>query len=215
MNSMALTMPNRSPTSPVMDWLLVACLIGLVVAARLFPHAPNFTPVVAAGLFAGMVLRSRTLALLVPVAAMVISDLIMGFEDWRIRLIIYAALVLPVILGIWGQRFRPILALVLRGVELRGVGVQRHVHARLRRPRAMLRAGAAVPAEHRDGRCSLDRRAVRKLVARANLVSGHAAFAVTGKLPLAPQSDEHAARLSLDPRQERQFCDANILIRVG
>ena len=103
---------NRSPTSPVMDWLLVACLIGLVVAARLVPHAPNFTPVVAAGLFAGMVLRSRTLALIVPVAAMLISDLIMGFEDWRIRVVIYAALVLPVVLGIWGQRFRPILALL-------------------------------------------------------------------------------------------------------
>jgi len=109
---MALTMPNRAPTTPMMDWLLVACLVGLIVAARLVPHAPNFTPVVAAGLFAGMVLRSRTLALLVPVTAMVFSDLIMGFEDWRIRVVIYAALVLPVILGIWGQRFRPVLALL-------------------------------------------------------------------------------------------------------
>ena len=109
---MAPTALNRSPTTPAMDWLLVACLIGLIVAARLVPHAPNFTPVVAAGLFAGMVLRSRTVALLVPVAAMLISDLIMGFEDWRIRVVIYAALALPVILGIWGQRFRPILALL-------------------------------------------------------------------------------------------------------
>jgi hypothetical protein len=36
----------------------------------------------------------------------------MGFEDWRMRVVIYAALVLPVILGIWGQRFRPVLALL-------------------------------------------------------------------------------------------------------
>jgi hypothetical protein len=108
---MASTMP-RSPTTQTMDWLLVACLIGLIVAARLVPHAPNFTPVVAAGLFAGMIFRSRTLALAMPVAAILLSDLILGPEDWRIRAVIYAALVLPAALGIWGQRFRPIVALL-------------------------------------------------------------------------------------------------------
>jgi hypothetical protein len=95
-----------------MDWLLAACLICLIVAARLIPHAPNFTPVVAAGLFAGMVFRSRALAVALPVVAMLLSDLILGFEDWRMRAVIYAALILPVALGIWGQRFRPIVALL-------------------------------------------------------------------------------------------------------
>lgn len=94
------------------DLLLVACLVALVVVARLIPHAPNFTPIVGAALFAGMVFRSRSLALIVPIAAMLLSDLILGFEDWRIRAVVYAALVLPVILGIWGQRFRPIAALL-------------------------------------------------------------------------------------------------------
>ena len=107
---MAPTMSHR-PHSPATELLLVACLVGLVVAARLIPHAPNFTPVVAAALFAGTVFRSRTLAFVVPIAAMLLSDLLIGFEDWRIRAVVYAALVLPVILGMWGQRFRPIMAL--------------------------------------------------------------------------------------------------------
>ena len=95
-----------------MELLLAACLIGLVVAARLVPHAPNFTPIVAAALFAGMVFRSRALALSLPIAAMLLSDLLIGFEDWRMRAVIYAALVLPVILGLWGRQFRPIVALL-------------------------------------------------------------------------------------------------------
>lgn len=104
-----MTLSNRSL---MMDVLLTAGLVGLVVAARVIPHAWNFTPVVAAGLFAGMIFRSRALALSVPVAAMLASDVILGFEDWRIRLVIYAALILPVVLGIWGQRFRAVLAVL-------------------------------------------------------------------------------------------------------
>jgi hypothetical protein len=108
----AMTTSHRAPSALPMEWLLVVCLVGLVVAARTIPHAPNFTPIVAAALFAGTVFRSRLLALTVPIAAMLLSDLVIGFEDWRIRAIIYAALLLPVILGLWGRRFRPIVALL-------------------------------------------------------------------------------------------------------
>lgn len=103
---------RRAPSAWPNDLLLVACLVGLVVAARLIPHAPNFTPIVAAALFAGTVFRSRALALTVPIAAMLLSDLLLGFEDWRIRVIVYAALILPVILGMWGRRFRAVVALL-------------------------------------------------------------------------------------------------------
>jgi hypothetical protein len=99
-----MTLPHRA--TPAMEWLLVACLVGLVVAARLIPHAPNVTPIVAAALFAGTVFRSRALALTVPVAAMLLSDLLIGFGDWRMRLVVYAALILPAALGLWGRRFR-------------------------------------------------------------------------------------------------------------
>jgi hypothetical protein len=64
------------------DLLLLAFLIAFVALARILPHAPNFTPVVAAALFAGATLHSRTLALLVPIAAMLLSDIVIGFDEW-------------------------------------------------------------------------------------------------------------------------------------
>jgi hypothetical protein len=78
-------------------------LVALDVVARSAPHAPNFTSVAASALFAGAVLRSRTLALAVPLAAMVISDLLIGWHDWRLVGVVYAALALPAVLGMWGR----------------------------------------------------------------------------------------------------------------
>jgi hypothetical protein len=54
------------------DAFLVFFLIGFVIAARLLLHVPNVSPVAASALFAGMMLRSRLLALVVPLAAMLI-----------------------------------------------------------------------------------------------------------------------------------------------
>ena len=48
---------------------LAACLLALDVVARLFPHAPNFTPMAASALFAGVIFRSRLVALTTPIAA--------------------------------------------------------------------------------------------------------------------------------------------------
>jgi hypothetical protein len=88
------------------DALVVLFLIGLDVTARLLPHTPNFMPLTASALFAGMIVSRRSLALLVPVAAMLLSDLALGFDDWRISLSIYAALLLPVVIGMFGRHYR-------------------------------------------------------------------------------------------------------------
>jgi Family of unknown function (DUF6580) len=85
------------------DLALAMSLVGLDVIARLAPHPPNFTPVAASALFAGAVLRSRTLALAEPLAAMLASDLILGGYDWRVMGVVYAALALPALLGRWGR----------------------------------------------------------------------------------------------------------------
>src|SRR5262245_2860886 len=88
-------------------------LVALDVVARLAPHAPNFTPVAASALFAGAVLRSRTLALAVPLAAMVISDLVLGWHDWRVMGVVYASLALPALLGLCVRSQAAILLLPL------------------------------------------------------------------------------------------------------
>src|SRR6266478_4401435 len=92
----------RMDLSPAEFWLAMG-LVGLDIVARLAPHAPNFTPVAASALFAGTVLRGRALALSVPLAAMLISDLVLGCPDWRITAVVYAALALPALLGRWGR----------------------------------------------------------------------------------------------------------------
>jgi hypothetical protein len=58
-------------------------LIGLILAcalSRLLPHPWNFSPIESVALFAGAVFASRTAAVLVPMAAMLLSDLVLGFH---------------------------------------------------------------------------------------------------------------------------------------
>jgi hypothetical protein len=77
------------------DWPVIASLIGLDVAARILPHAPDFTPVAATALFAACVLRFRLLSILVPIAAMLIGDAVLGFYDLKVLIVVYGALALP------------------------------------------------------------------------------------------------------------------------
>lgn len=89
---------------------LAMSLVGLDIVARVAPHAPNVTPIAASAVFAGMVLRSRALALAVPIAALLLSDLVAGSYDWRIMGVVYAALALPALAARWG-RARPMVVL--------------------------------------------------------------------------------------------------------
>jgi len=78
---------------------LVALLTAIVLAAtlRLAPHPPNFTPIGAMALFSGAYLGRRSLAFVAPLAAMVLSDAVLGFYSgvW----ITYLAVALIVLLG--------------------------------------------------------------------------------------------------------------------
>lgn len=64
----------------IVNILIAISLTALVVSLRLLPHPANFAPVAAAAIFGGAVLPRR-LALSVPLAAMVISDLIIGLHN--------------------------------------------------------------------------------------------------------------------------------------
>jgi uncharacterized protein DUF6580 len=88
------------------DLLLVAFLIGFDVLARIMVHVPNFSPLLASALFAGTMLRVRPLALIVPIAAMLLSNLVLGLDDWRIAAVVYLSLALPAVVGIFARRYR-------------------------------------------------------------------------------------------------------------
>nr|AEQ20370.1 hypothetical protein [uncultured bacterium CSL1] len=82
-------------------------LAGLVFAAalsRLLPHPYNFSPVGAIALFSGARFNNLRTAILVPLAAMLVSDLFIGFYSgvW----LVYAAFTLIVLLGHFVLRHR-------------------------------------------------------------------------------------------------------------
>jgi hypothetical protein len=99
-------MGSRTSAPLRADVLLILFLIGFDVAARLLLHVPNVSPVAATALFAGMMLRRRSLALIVPLAAMLIGDALVGFYDWRVMAVVYAAMMLPAVAGIMARRYR-------------------------------------------------------------------------------------------------------------
>ncbi len=55
-------------------------ILGFIVAGalcRLVPHPFNFTPIAAMGLFAGTYINNKKLALLIPISAMLLSDIML------------------------------------------------------------------------------------------------------------------------------------------
>ncbi|WCL50084.1 DUF6580 family putative transport protein [Leptospira sp. GIMC2001] len=72
-------------------------LILVAAATRLLPHPANFTPLIAISLFGGAYLANRFLAALIPVGAMFISDLVIGFHDLMIP--IYLLMIVTSIVG--------------------------------------------------------------------------------------------------------------------
>ena len=84
---------------------LLALLAAIVAAAvlRLVPHPPNFTPIGALALFGGAYLGKRWLAFAAPLAALLLSDVILGFHTGMPY--VYASVALIVLIG-WAVQAR-------------------------------------------------------------------------------------------------------------
>ena len=67
-------------------------LILILLFARLIPHPPNFTPIIAAAIVSGYFFKNINLSLLTLLIAMLISDLFIGFYENMI--FVYASLLL-------------------------------------------------------------------------------------------------------------------------
>jgi hypothetical protein len=82
-------------------------LTGIVIAAamaRLMPHPPNVTPIAAMALFGGAFLPNRRLAYALPLAAMLLSDIVLGITLYGKAMlasqpIVYACLLGTVAMG--------------------------------------------------------------------------------------------------------------------
>src|SRR5436190_15173390 len=79
---------------------ILMCLVAAGAMSRIyFRELPNFAPIAAMALFAGYFFRTARVAVLVPLLAMSLSDLVIGGYQWQMMVIVYGSLTLPVALG--------------------------------------------------------------------------------------------------------------------
>jgi hypothetical protein len=73
MEKLGLVMDNKARL------LALVTAIFAAAALRLVPHPPNFSPIAAMALFSGAYLPKRALAFVAPFAALLLSDVVLGF----------------------------------------------------------------------------------------------------------------------------------------
>ncbi|MBU1131078.1 hypothetical protein KJ840_03020 [Patescibacteria group bacterium] len=92
-------------------FLLLIILASSAIVVRLIPHPANFTPVAAIALFAGYYLPKKW-AIILPLAVMLISDLFIGFYEWKLMLAVYGCLALAGIIGIIIRNRRNVVTVI-------------------------------------------------------------------------------------------------------
>ncbi len=88
--------------------MMLAALIFIAALSRVIPHPPNFSPIEAVALFGGAYFAKRHWALLVPLLALLASDLVLGalngglYRDYLFSagyLMVYVCIALSTVLG--------------------------------------------------------------------------------------------------------------------
>jgi uncharacterized membrane protein len=80
------------------NFLSPLLVILVAVLMRLLPHLPNFTPIAAMALFGGVYLNKKY-ALIIPLLAMFISDIFLGFHQTMPY--VYGSFILAGVIGLW------------------------------------------------------------------------------------------------------------------
>ncbi len=104
---------NKQISKP--RFFTVLLMVLTAAALRLLPHYPNFTPVAAMALFGGAYFSNKKIAFLIPISAMLISDLILGFHStmWAV----YLSFSLIVIIGLSLKNSKKISSIFLASIS--------------------------------------------------------------------------------------------------
>jgi len=78
-------------------FLILTGMIFIAAFVRLIPHPPNFVPIAAMALFGGAYFTKKWVAIVVPLTALFIADLIIGFHGtmWAV----YLSFIFIVVIG--------------------------------------------------------------------------------------------------------------------
>lgn len=82
--------------------IVIILFVVIAIIFRLVPHIPNVTPITAAALFSGVYFSNKKYAFIIPLAAMFLSDLFLGFSG--ITFFVYAAFILVSYIGIASKK---------------------------------------------------------------------------------------------------------------
>lgn len=88
-------------------------IFGLICAAmfsRVIPHPPNFTALVATGLFAGFYFNRIQYSIVIIFITMFFTDLLIGFHT--LMPFVYLSLCIPIVLGHLSKRYAPVKGII-------------------------------------------------------------------------------------------------------
>jgi hypothetical protein len=120
-----MSTPQNSAFTPGSMALII--MIVLAALSRLLPHPPNFSPVEAMALFGGAYFAKRWMGIVMPLVAMLISDIALGLVNGGLYLqhftslpflLVYACIALSSVMG-FGMRGK-VNALRVMGYSLAG-----------------------------------------------------------------------------------------------
>lgn len=96
--------------------IFLAFATAISIVARLLPHPPNFAPIAALAMFAGVYAsRISKWHLLTPLGAMLLSDAMLGFYEWKIMAVVYGSFFAIGLLGLLIRMFEARLQTVVLG----------------------------------------------------------------------------------------------------
>ena len=85
---------NYKTINPRFVFIFGIIMFGAIM--RLVPHWPNFTPIVAMALFGGAYFKKKYLAFLIPIAALLVSDFVLGFHAYLISVYLSFAIIVGI-----------------------------------------------------------------------------------------------------------------------
>lgn len=79
---------------------MIYLIILAAIAARFIPHMPNLAPITAVAIFSAVYLPKKQ-AVIIPLAARLVSDIFLGFFAWPLMVAVYASHLAGVLIGFW------------------------------------------------------------------------------------------------------------------
>ena len=91
---------SRQPLVSRAEWIVLALLVVLAIAARFWIETPNVKPLAAFALFGGFFFRRPLIGVFGMLFVLMITDLQLGIYQWQLMVCVYLSLAISALLGV-------------------------------------------------------------------------------------------------------------------